>query len=126
MLTRLPLLLLVPRPQAFVQHDDPDEAFLQLQQPLAAAFPWALPPVLQPLVVAAPFGSGKRAVLQRLVRTLPDLLAVPAVVTSKPRAAGDEKGANVVGMPRASRATPLAVACSRPPQPRTRPQAWRS
>jgi hypothetical protein len=109
MLTRLPLLLLVPRPQAFVQHDDPDEAFLQLQQPLAAAFPWALPPVLQPLVVAAP-----------------DLLAVPAVVTSKPRAAGDEKGANVVGMPRASRATPLAVACSRPPQPRTRPQAWRS
>jgi hypothetical protein len=78
--------------QACVTNDDPEEAFTQLQVPLSAAYPWAMPPLLQPLVVAGPFGSGKCAVLQRMVGLLPDVLAVPKVVTSKPHAPGQEEG----------------------------------
>lgn len=59
---------------------------------MSAALPWAMPPLLQPLVVAGPFGSGKRAVLQRLVAVLPDVLAVPNVVTSKPHSPGKVEG----------------------------------
>lgn len=78
--------------QACATNDDPEEAFTQLQVPLSAACPWAMPPLLQPLVVAGPFGSGKRAVLQRMVGLLLDVLAVPKVVTSKPHAPGQEEG----------------------------------
>lgn len=78
--------------QAVVTNEHAEEAFTQLQEPLSAAYLWAMPPLLQPLVVAGPFGSGKRAVLQRLVRSLPDVLAVPKVVTSKPHAAGRDEG----------------------------------
>lgn len=70
-----------------MDHDDPEEGFAQLQQPLSAASPWAMPPLLLPLVVAAPFGSGKRAVLQKLCKMLPHVFAVPRVITSRPRAA---------------------------------------
>lgn len=73
-------------------NDEPEEAFTQLQVPLSAACPWAMPPLLQPLVVAGPFGSGKRAVLQRLVALLPEVLAVPRVVTSKPHTPGKDEG----------------------------------
>jgi hypothetical protein len=59
---------------------------------MSAALPWAMPPLLQPLVVAGPFGSGKRAVLQRLFAVLQDVLAVPKVVTSKPHAPGKDDG----------------------------------
>lgn len=78
--------------QACVTNDDAEEAFTQLQVPMSAALPWAMPPLLQPLVVAGPFGSGKRAVLQRLVAVLPDVLAVPKVVTSKPHTPGKDDG----------------------------------
>lgn len=73
-------------------NSDPEEAFAQLQEPLCVASPWAMPPLLMPLVVAAPFGSGKRAVLQRLVKMLPEVFAVPKVVTSKPRLPGSNDG----------------------------------
>ncbi len=79
--------------QAVVSNDDAEEAFTQLQVPLSASYPWAMPPLLQPLVVAGPFGSGKRPVLQRLVQSLPDVLAVPKVVTSKPHTQGRDEGA---------------------------------
>lgn len=88
MLFPLAVLLL----QALVTNDEAEEAFTQLQVPLSAALPWAMPPLLQPLVVAGPFGSGKRAVLQRLVAMLPDVLAVPKVVTSKPPTQGRDGG----------------------------------
>jgi guanylate kinase len=78
--------------QAVVTNDDPEEAFAQLQEPLSVASPWAMPPLLMPLVVAAPFGSGKRSVLQKLIKMLPDVFAVPRVVTSKPRAPGSTEG----------------------------------
>lgn len=79
--------------QAVVSNDDAEEAFTQLQVPLSASYPWAMPPLLQPLVVAGPFGSGKRSVLQRLVQSLPDVLAVPKVVTSKAHTPGRHEGA---------------------------------
>jgi hypothetical protein len=113
--------------QALVCHDDPEEAFMQLQVPLAAAFPWAVPPVLQPLVVAGAFGSGKRCVLQRLVKSLPDILAVPKVVTSKPRAAGEERGAAADadgGGPGAQDAA-QALHCAAVCWARAQLQAWR-
>lgn len=84
--------LLFAAVQAIVTNDDPEEAFAQLQEPLSVASPWAMPPLLMPLVVAAPFGSGKRAVLQKLVKMLPDVFAVPRVVTSKPRTPGSSEG----------------------------------
>lgn len=68
--------------QAIVDHDDSEEAFLQLQQPLSAVAPAYMPALLQPLVVLGPFGSGKRLVLQQLMKLLPDVLAVPRVVTT--------------------------------------------
>jgi hypothetical protein len=79
-----------------VTNDDPEEAFAQLQEPLSVASPWAMPPLLMPLVVAAPFGSGKRSVLLRLVKMLPDVFAVPRVVTSRPRASGSSEGVYAV------------------------------
>jgi hypothetical protein len=82
--------------QAVVANDDAEEAFTQLQVPLSALYPWAVPPLLQPLVVAGPFGSGKRSVLQRLVQSLPDVLAVPKVVTSKPHTPGREEGTSAL------------------------------
>jgi hypothetical protein len=85
--------------QACVTNDDPEEAFTQLQVPLSAAYPWAMPPLLQPLVVAGPFGSGKRAALQRLVGMLPDVLAVPKLVTSKPHTPGQDEGARLSVVP---------------------------
>lgn len=78
--------------QACVTSDEPEEAFSQLQVPLSEAFPGVVPPLLQPLVVAGPFGSNKRAVLQKLVAMLPDVLAVPKVVTSKPHLPGQGAG----------------------------------
>ncbi|KAF8071222.1 GLTP1 [Scenedesmus sp. PABB004] len=74
--------------QAVVSHDDPEEAFAQLQEPLSVASPWVMPPLLQPLVLCAPFGSGKRAVLARLLELLPDTLALPRIITTQPRPPG--------------------------------------
>lgn len=48
-----------------------------------------MPPLLLPLVVAAPFGSGKRIVLQKLCNLLPHVFAVPKVVTSRPKSSSD-------------------------------------
>jgi len=78
--------------QACVTNEEAEEAFTQLQVPLSSAYAWAMPPLLQPLVVAGLFGSGKRAVLQRLVALLPQVLAVPKVVTSKPHVPGKDEG----------------------------------
>eukprot|EP00879_Flechtneria_rotunda_P032088 GHRR01035240.1.p1 GENE.GHRR01035240.1~~GHRR01035240.1.p1 ORF type:complete len:660 (+),score=243.45 GHRR01035240.1:528-2507(+) len=82
------LRLLLVSLQALVIEDDPEQAFAQLQEPLSTACPKAMPSLLLPLVVAAPFGSGKRAVLQQLVKALPEVLSVPRVVTTKPRPLG--------------------------------------
>lgn len=98
-LTRIALLHHLPclPAQVVVDHDDAEEAFAQLQEPLARARPWAMPPLLAPLVVTAPFGSGKREMLQRLVKALQGVLAVPRMLTTKPRAPGDAQGVRSAG-----------------------------
>lgn len=73
--------------QVFVDSEDADEAAAQLQAALSRSCPM-VPPLMDPLVVAGPFGSGKRGVLQQLVKLLPGVLAVAPVVTTKERPSG--------------------------------------
>ncbi len=82
--------------QAIITEEDGDEAWAQLQEPLSTHSPGIVPPLLAPLVIASPFGSGKRAVLQQLLRLLP-VLAVPRILTTRPRADGST-GAAAKGM----------------------------
>jgi hypothetical protein len=77
--------------QVVITNPDSNEAFAMLQDSLSSTWPWAMPSLYTPLVLAAPFGSGKRAVVQRLVRSLPGVLQVVPIVTSRPRGP-DEAG----------------------------------
>lgn len=70
--------------------DDADEAAAQLQSALARACPH-VPPLMDPLVVAGPFGGGKRGAIARLGKLLQGVLAVAPVVTTKERPAGGSK-----------------------------------
>eukprot|EP00775_Hariotina_reticulata_P013032 gene13032-13161_t len=81
--------------QVVVSGDEPEEALAQLQEVLCVARPGAVPPLLLPVVVAGPFGSGKRAVLQKLIKALPNVIGIPKTVTSKPRPAGAPSAADM-------------------------------
>ena len=79
--------------QVVVSADSADEAAAQLQTALSRATP-VVPPLLEPLVVAGPFGSGKRGVLAKLARELlPGRVAAPPIVTTKERPPGAKDGA---------------------------------
>ena len=79
------------RAQVFLDSEDADEAAAQLQSALARACPH-VPPLMDPLVVAGPFGGGKRGVLARLGKLLAGVLAAAPVVTTKERPAGAKDG----------------------------------
>lgn len=84
---------LFPRaPQAIITAAEDTTAVSQLQATLSAAHPGTIPPPLAPLVVVAPFGSGKRALLQALAARLPEVVRVPQLVTTKPRQPYDKPG----------------------------------
>jgi xanthine/uracil/vitamin C permease (AzgA family) len=75
-----------------LDREDADSAAAQLQSALSRATP-LVPPLMDPLVVVGPFGSGKRAVLQELARELlPGLIAAAPVITTRERAAGAQDG----------------------------------
>lgn len=79
--------------QLVVEAGNLEAAAAQLQAALAGVTP-LVPPLLQPLVVAGPFGSGKRGALARLARELlPGRVAAPPVVTTKERPPGCKDGA---------------------------------
>ena len=78
--------------QVLVTADDKAEALSQVQDALSAAWPSAIPPILDPLVVVGPFGSGKRAVLRDLLQRLPGVVGFPHVVTTKQRSEGAPPG----------------------------------
>lgn len=87
-----PCLLVLPLPQAIITAAEDTTAVSQLQATLSAAHPGTIPPPLAPLVVVAPFGSGKRALLQALAARLPEVVRVPQLVTTKPRQPYDKPG----------------------------------
>ncbi len=51
---------------------------------LSAHVPEVVPPPFRPLVVAGPFGTGVRPLLQQLFQSLPGRFASPVVTTTKP------------------------------------------
>jgi hypothetical protein len=78
--------------QVLITADDTAEAVSQLQGALSSTWPTAIPPVLDPLVVVGPFGSGKRAVLRELLQRLPEVVGFPHIVTTKQRNEGAPPG----------------------------------
>lgn len=68
-----------------VTDGDAQDAQGQIQDQLHRHVPWALPAMPPLLIVGGLFGSGKRELLQRLMRELPGTFGVPLVHTTKPR-----------------------------------------
>ncbi|GAX74660.1 hypothetical protein CEUSTIGMA_g2108.t1 [Chlamydomonas eustigma] len=46
--------------------------------------PSVIPPPLKPIIIAGPFGTGKRVLLQQLFDQLPGKFAVPVITTTRP------------------------------------------
>ena len=56
---------------------------------MSAHVPAVIPPPFRPIVIAGPFGTGKRVLLQRLFDQLPGKFAVPVATTSRPAGPSD-------------------------------------
>lgn len=62
---------------------DEMDAVFTVREALSRHVPAVMPPPYRPLVVAGPFGTGKRALLQRLFDSLPGRFAVPVITTTR-------------------------------------------
>lgn len=65
-------------------------AVAALRTALATALPHHLTPAVPPLVIAGPFGIGKRQLMQRMLTLYPDGFQMPNIYTSNPTATGGQ------------------------------------
>ena len=67
-----------------------DAMYIALKQAISAHSPAIVPPVSKPLVLAGPFGAAchKGELLQRLLQEYGSSIALPEMVTTKPREDG--------------------------------------
>ena len=69
--------------QLIVEHGAGMELVSIVRDSLCTHVPEVVPPPLKPLVVAGPFGAGKRGLLRRLFDALPGKFAAPVTTTTK-------------------------------------------
>jgi hypothetical protein len=73
-----------------VNDDNPSLAIAALRNVLAAKLRHHLHPSVDPLVIAGPFGIGKRQLMQRMLTLYPDGFCMPRIYTTRVAAAGGQ------------------------------------